>query len=140
MISRKIDSEGRLVTKRLHVVYQEVPAFIRAIIGNVASYAGEESIVDPKNKTLTLRTKNLTLNSIALCDELCLYTPLDGDSSKTHYTKSIHVHGWLFGFLNNQIENWCVDVDKKNRGNGIAVMDDIIESFSSFMIPSVNQL
>lgn len=96
--------------------------------------------MDPKNKILTLRTKNLTLNSIALCDELCLYTPLAGDSSKTNYTKSIHVHGWLFGFLNNQIENWCVDVDKKNRGNGIAVMDDIIESFSSFMIPNVNQL
>ena len=135
VINRTIDPEGRLVTKRLHVVYQEVPAFIRAIIGNVVSYAGEESIVDPKTKTLTLRTKNLSLNTVALCDELCIYTPLREDPTKTNYVKRIHVHGWLCGLVNSQIENWCVDVDKKNRGNGINVMNDILQSFTNFIIP-----
>ena len=60
VLSRSIDSEGRLVTKRLHVIYQDIPAFVKAIIGDVVTYAGEESIVDPKTQTLTLRTKNLS--------------------------------------------------------------------------------
>ena len=136
VLSRRIDEQGRLVTKRLHVVYQEVPYFIRAILGNMASYAGEESIVDPKTKTLTLRTKNLSMSCIASCDELCVYRPLASDPSKTDYRKSICVQGWLYGLLNSQIENWCVDVDKKNRGNGIRVMDDIISSFAQFVIPT----
>lgn len=140
VISRFIDSEGRLVTKRLHAVYQEVPYFIRCIIGNVVSYAGEESIVDPKTKTLTLRTKNLSLNCVALCDELCLYTPLAGDARKTMYRKSIHVQGWLYGLANSKVEDWCVDVDKKNRGNGINVMDEIIQGFTQFVLPTNNHV
>ncbi|KNB41641.1 hypothetical protein JH06_4880 [Blastocystis sp. subtype 4] len=140
VISRFIDSEGRLVTKRLHAVYQEVPYFIRCIIGNVVSYAGEESIVDPKTKSLTLRTKNLSMSCVALCDELCVYTPLAGDSRKTMYRKSIHVQGWLYGLANSKVEDWCVDVDKKNRGNGINVMDEIIQGFTQFVLPTNNHV
>ena len=136
VLSRRIDQEGRLVTKRLHVVYQEVPAFIRAIMGDMVSYAGEESVVDPKTKTLTLRTKNISLDCIASCDELCVYTPLAVDASKTDYRKSIHVQGWLYGLLNSRIEDWCVDVDRKNRGNGISVMDELLSGFTKFVLPT----
>ena len=71
VLSRTVDSEGRLVTKRLHVIYQDVPCFVKAIVGDIVTYAGEESIVDPKTKTMTLRTKNLSLNCVASVDELC---------------------------------------------------------------------
>ena len=136
VINRTIDEEGRLVTKRLHVVYQEVPYFIRAILGNVASYAGEESIVDPKKKYLTMRTKNLSLGCVALCDELCEYTPNAENPAKTTFQKSIHVQGWLYGLINSKVEDWCVDVDKKNRCNGVNVMNDIIQGFAQFVIPT----
>ena len=136
VINRTIDEEGRLVTKRLHVVYQEVPYFIRAILGNVASYAGEESIIDPKKKYLTMRTKNLSLGCVALCDELCVYTPNAENPAKTTFQKSIHVQGWLYGLINSKVEDWCVDVDKKNRCNGVNVMNDIIQSFAQFVIPT----
>lgn len=135
MLNRFIDSNGCLVTKRLHVVYQEVPYYIRAIIGDYVSYAGEESIIDPKSKTLTMRTKNISLGCVASCDELCVYTPESGNPSKTNYSKTIHVQAWLYGLLNTQIENWCVDVDKKNRGKGVTVMDEILSSFKSFVLP-----
>lgn len=135
VLNRYIDEEGRLVTKRIHVAYQDVPSYIRYFLGNVASYAGEESVVDPKTKTLTLRTKNLTLGCVALCDELCVYTPMPGNPAKTHYNKGVHVQGWLYGIINSMIEDWCIDVDKKNRGNGINVMDEIIRGFSNFVLP-----
>ena len=140
VLDRHIDEEGRLVTKRLHAVYQDVPSYIRYFIGNYASYAGEESVVDPHTKTLTLRTKNLSLGGIALCDELCIYTPHPIDPSKTYYKKSVHVQGWLYGLINSMIEDWCVDVDQKNRGNGINVMNEIIQGFTKFVLPTNEHL
>ena len=135
-MNRFIDENGCLVTKRLHAVYQEVPSYIRAFVGDYVSYAGEESVIDPKEKTFTMRTKNISLGCIASCDELCIYKSHSDDLSKTNYTKYVHIQGWLYGFINNTIENWCVDVDRKNRGNGITVMDEIINSFTSFVLPS----
>lgn len=127
-----------MVTKRLHAVYQEVPSYIRAFVGDYCSYAGEESIIDPKTKTLTMRTKNISLGCIAKCDELCVYKSLAGDKSKTDYRKYVHVESYLYGFINGLVEDWCIDVDRKNRGNGITVMDDILKSFTPFAIPQVD--
>lgn len=135
VLSRKIDSEGRLVTKRLHVVYQDVPAFVKAIVGDVVTYAGEESIVDPKNKTLTLRTKNLSLNCIATVDELCVYKACESDPSKTEYYKRLAVQGWMTGFINLKLENWFVSTDCQNRSKGISVMDEIIGGVSQILLP-----
>ena len=135
VLNRYIDEDGCLVTKRLHAVYQETPSYIRAFVGDYCSYAGEESIINPKTKTFSMRTKNISLGCIALCDELCVYKPLPGDMSKTDYRKYVHVHAYLYGFINNLVEDWCVDVDRKNRGNGITVMDEILKSFTSFVIP-----
>ena len=56
------------------------------------------------------------------------------------YRKSIHVQGWLYGLANSKVEDWCVDVDKKNRGNGINVMDEIIQGFTQFVLPTNNHV
>ena len=135
VLNREIDSEGRLVTKRLHVIYQDVPSFIKAIVGNVVTYAGEESIVDPKKKTLTLRTKNLCMTCLASVDEYCVYSACADDPHKTEYMKKMSVQGWLTGFINYRLENWFVDTDKQNRGKGINVMDDIIGGVSQLLLP-----
>ena len=63
VLSRKIDEKGRLLTKRLHVIYQEIPSFLKAIVGNVVTYGGEESIVDPKSQTVEIRSRNLSFCS-----------------------------------------------------------------------------
>ena len=123
------------MTKRLHVIYQDVPAFVKAIIGNVVTYAGEESLVDPKKKTLTLRTKNLCMTCLASVDEYCVYSACADDPHKTEYMKKMAVQGWLTGFINYRLENWFVDTDKQNRGKGISVMDEIIGGVSQLLLP-----
>ena len=117
------------------MISQDVPAFVKAIVGNVATYAGEESIVDPKTKTLTLRTKNLCMTSLATVDELCVYSACADDKNKTEYIKKMSVQGWLTGLVNYRLENWFVDADKRNRGNGINVMDEIIGGVSQLLLP-----
>ena len=135
VLNRYMDMNGRLVTKRLHVIYQDVPSFVSALIGNVVTYAGEESIVDPKEKTLTIRTRNLNLTSIACVKELCNYSVCTDDRSKTEYYKKLEVQGWMTGLLNCSLEKWFIDTDIRNRGNGINVMDEINGSTMSFILP-----
>lgn len=117
------------------MIYQDIPGFVRAIVGDVVTYAGEESIVDPKSKTLTIRTKNLNLTCVASVDELCTYMPCREDLRKTDYMKKMKVQGWMTGFINCTLESWFVDADKKNRGNGINVMDEIIGGVAQLVLP-----
>ena len=135
VLNRYLDTDGRLVTKRLHAIYQDVPSFVSAIIGNVVTYAGEESIVDPKKKTLTIRTKNLNLTSIACVKEVCNYSVCTDDISKTEYSKKLEVQGWMTGLLNGSLEKWFIDTDILNRGNGIHVMDEINGSTINYILP-----
>ena len=134
-MNRYLDTNGNLVTKRLHVIYQDIPGFVAAIVGNVVTYAGEESIVNHKEKTLTIRTKNINLTSIVEVKEFCTDSPCRNDDSRTQYMKRMTVQGWMKGFINCTLESWFVDVDKKNRGNGINVMDEIIGGFSQLVLP-----
>lgn len=50
------------------------------LVGNDSSaLAYEESVVDPKGRTLTVRSKNLTLANLVTVEESCVYRP-DSDN------------------------------------------------------------
>ena len=123
----------------MHVIYQDVPAFIYAVVGNVVTYAGEESVVNPHTKTMSLRTKNLSMNMFVSVDEFCTYTQCTDNHDKTQYTKSLVINGLLTGFINYRLENWFVDTDVRNRKNGISVMDEIIGGVSQLLLPLQQQ-
>lgn len=54
------------------------------IIGTAHTcYASEQSIVDPKDKVMTLRTNNITFGQIIIVDETLRYTPHPTDPNKT---------------------------------------------------------
>lgn len=121
--SRYIDEQGRLVTKRLHVISQDVPSFIKALVGTPVSYAGEESVVDPVKKTLTMKTINLSMGCLATIDELCRYTSKTDNTAR--YVKKLNVFGHCNSFINSTVEDWCISVDAANRFNGFKVMEEI---------------
>ncbi|KAK8801116.1 hypothetical protein WA158_001887 [Blastocystis sp. Blastoise] len=142
--SRYLDDKNRLVTKRLHVISQDVPSYIRAIVGTPVSYAGEESIVDPQNKTLTMKTLNLSMNCMVTIDELCRYTAHGKNNSL--YTKDLKISAHLNRWMDSTIEDWCVSVDAANRFNGFKVMEEIasgvcdsfVESFTPRVSPDLH--
>ena len=123
----------------MHIIHQDVPAFIYAVVGNVVTYAGEESVVNPYTKTMTLRTKNLSMSTFVSVDELCTYSQCTDNPDKTQYTKNLAITGLLTGFVNYRLESWFVDADMRNRNNGINVMDEIIGGVSQLLIPLQQQ-
>ena len=60
MLSRSIDAEGRLITKRLHVIHQRLPHFITALFGNITVLDTSLYTVDPEDASKTSFFKRTT--------------------------------------------------------------------------------
>ncbi|KAK8789380.1 hypothetical protein WA588_001265 [Blastocystis sp. NMH] len=126
VLNRTIDEKGRLVTKRLHVISQKLPYFIRCIFGDIVTYGGEESIIDPKEKALQIRSKNLSFTRQATVLDTSSYTVCADDPSKTLYVKSTTTYGSTASILNNQIEKWYAYNEGHHFKKGVDVINDIL--------------
>ena len=126
MLNRYIDSEGRLVTKRLHVITQNLPYFMCRLFGNITTYGGEETIIDPKKKILSIRSKNLSFTRQATALDTSSYTVCPTDSSKTLYEKSTTTYGSTASLLNNQIEKWYAYNEGHHFKKGVDVINSIL--------------
>lgn len=138
MLSRKIDEQGRLLTKRLHVIYQEIPAFLKAIVGNVVTYGGEESIVDPNSQTVEIRSRNLSFCSQMSIKETCKYSVSASSLHQTLVRRHLEVCGCVSVFLNKKLENWYMLTDLEIYKAGVKVINEILESVTSKFIPAMN--
>ena len=67
ILSRSLDEQGRLRTKRLMCVQQPVPAALKAFTrGMDLYYAIEDTVVDPQAKTLELSTRNMSFSRVVV--------------------------------------------------------------------------
>lgn len=81
------------MTKRLHVITQNLPYFMCRLFGNITTYGGEETIIDPKKKILSIHSKNLSFTRQATALDTSSYTVCPTDPSKTLYVKSTTTYG-----------------------------------------------
>ena len=126
VLNRYIDDEGRLITKRLHVIYQNLPFFMRKMLGNIVTYGGEESIIDPKKKQLIIHSKNLSFTRQAAALDVSSYTVCKDDPTKTEYTKSTTTFAKIAMLMSNQIERWYAYNEGHHFKKSIDVMNDLI--------------
>lgn len=125
VLNRYLDEQGRLVTKRLHVIYQRIPYYIQLVSGKVVTYGGEESIIDPLKKEVQVVTKNLSFTNQASVVDVSSYRENTENPNETDYSKTTTTSGKISA-INNQIERWYLKNEKKHFLNGINVMNDII--------------
>ena len=82
VIDRHVDTEGRLVTKRVMGTQWNLPSWAIYILGlQDMCYGVEHSIVDPKTKTMTLRGRNLTFSGLVGIEEKIEYLQDPEDSN-----------------------------------------------------------
>ncbi|CAO3609384.1 unnamed protein product [Cunninghamella echinulata] len=79
---------GILTTERLITVEQNVPSLIRKILGSgTTQYVREISIIDPKAKTLTMRSINLTMANLLQVEETIVYQEHPEEKNKTKFSQ-----------------------------------------------------
>jgi hypothetical protein len=78
-VSRAVDPDtGVLRTERLITCKQSAPDWLRSILGNALaeSHVLETSWVDPRSRTVTMTSTNLTWSNLISVEETVVYRPL----------------------------------------------------------------
>ncbi|KAK9722382.1 Phospholipid metabolism protein [Basidiobolus ranarum] len=118
VLNQQVDAKtGCIRTERLVACKQNVPILIKKIFGaDDVSYAREVIEVDPKAKTFTVFSRNLTNSELLAMEEKVVYCPDPNDSSKTLLTQEAQFTA-LTRF-SSYVEDFCVKRFRDNAAVG----------------------
>lgn len=111
-IYRKIE-DGKLYSKRLLTKTNKLPKWGEFLISSRVVKIIEESIVDPKSKTLTTYTKNLGFQSVMSVSEKVVYKVSEENTNKTVAIRTAAIDSQVLGFART-IQSFGVERFKKN--------------------------
>ncbi|KAM5135169.1 PRELI domain containing protein 3B [Mantella aurantiaca] len=132
VLNRHVDSSGKLHSDRLLSTEWGMPSLVKSIIGatRTKTYIQEHSVVDPVEKTMELKSANITFTNMVSVDERLVYKPHPQDSSKTVLTqeaiiavKGVSLSSYLEGMMANTISS--------NASKGRDAMEWVISKLNS---------
>lgn len=130
VIERKV-VDGVLVTHRLVSSKWFFPRWAQALIGTAKiCYASEKSEVNPNEREMTLKTRNLTFCHYIAVDETVWYTPHPSDASKTLLKQEavVTVQGVP---LSSYMEDLLTNKISLNAGKGRQAIEWVIGKIDS---------
>lgn len=134
VLRREIDSiTGVLTTERLITCRQNIPSWIFALIGGKnVSYVREVSEVDLRQKTLTMRSVNLTMSNILRVQETVRYTPdAENPEARTQFSQEATFQAFAtIQRLCNKIEDWSLERFRQNAVLGRAGFETVLQKFN----------
>ncbi|XP_058797718.1 protein preli-like [Phymastichus coffea] len=142
-ISREI-KDGKLYSTRLLTKTNRVPKWGERFISNKGTVKIiEESIVDPKEKTLTTYTRNLGFTKVMSVIEKVVYRVSEENPQWTIARRSAWIESSVFGF-SRAIQAFGLDRFKKNcvkMSNGFNyVLANMFPQTAQFMNPNLYQM
>uniref|UniRef100_A0A803J8C6 PRELI domain containing 3B n=1 Tax=Xenopus tropicalis TaxID=8364 RepID=A0A803J8C6_XENTR len=114
VLNRHVDPSGKLHSERLLSTEWGMPSLVKSIIGasRTKTYVHEHSVVDPGEKTMELKSSNITFTNMVSVDERLLYKPHPQDPGKTVLTqeaiitvKGVSLSSYLEGMMANTISS-----------------------------------
>lgn len=130
VVDRKVVN-GILVTHRLVSSKWFFPRWAQALIGTAKiCYASEKSEVNPNEREMTLKTRNLTFCQYIALDETVKYTPHPSDPAKTLLTQEavVTVQGVP---LSSYMEDLLANKISLNAGKGRQAIEWVIGKLDS---------
>ncbi|KAF2745589.1 MSF1-domain-containing protein [Sporormia fimetaria CBS 119925] len=122
-LNRTVDpATGILRTERLITCQQSTPKWINSLLGGTdTSLVYETSYVDPKAKTVTLCSMNMTMSDLLSVRETCVYRPSSSaPHAKTTFQQRAEITAFCGGWqkIRNSIEQFTVDRFQQNAAKG----------------------
>ncbi|KAM9296981.1 PRELI domain containing protein 3B [Gastrophryne carolinensis] len=114
VLNRYVDSRGKLHSDRLLSTEWGMPSIVKSLIGatRTNTYVQEHSVVDPVEKTMELKSTNITFTNMISVDERLVYKPHPEDDKKTVLTqeaiitvKGVSLSSYLEGMMANTISS-----------------------------------
>ncbi|ORX43094.1 MSF1-domain-containing protein [Hesseltinella vesiculosa] len=132
VLNRTLDEKtGILTTERLITVEQNVPSIIRKILGSSSiQYVREISIIDPKAKTLTMRSVNLTMANLLTVEETIEYKEHPDGPHKTQFTQQAAISaGNMVARWGGILEDFSIKRFQQNAAVGREGFAQVLERF-----------
>ena len=126
VLARHVDEEGRLHTRRLICVQQDVPLAIRPFVANGrlnAYYALETSCVDADKRVLEMETRNVSFARLIDARSVSRYTPTEDGRGTRYHTESL-VTCSLY-LVRGRIEQALSQSSLKNSRKAVDVMETL---------------
>ncbi|RUS24383.1 PRELI-like family-domain-containing protein [Jimgerdemannia flammicorona] len=133
VLNRAVDPvTGVLTTERLIAVQQNAPAIIMKLIGGSSTqFVREISVIDPRQKKLTMKSINLTMSHLISCEETVTYQEDPTDASRTVFTQSAAITaGSTLSRMANYIEDVSVKRFQQNAAVGRQGFQMVLERFA----------
>lgn len=119
--------DGKLYTKRLLSKTNRVPKWAEHITSARSVKIVEESICDPKEKTLTTYTRNVAFTKVMNVIEKVVYTCDDAEPGKTIAIRSAWIDSSMFGF-SRAIKAFGIERFKKNCHKMVSGFNIVLDS------------
>ncbi|XP_048200243.1 PRELI domain containing protein 3B-like [Perognathus longimembris pacificus] len=89
VLARHVDSSRKLHSHRLLSTEWGLPSIVKSLIGAARTkmYLHEHSVVDPVEKTMELKSTNISFTNMVSIDERLVYKPHPQDPDKTILTQ-----------------------------------------------------
>ncbi|KAI9278663.1 PRELI-like family-domain-containing protein [Phascolomyces articulosus] len=132
VLNQHVDPEtGILTMERLFTVKQNVPTLILKILGSdTTHYVREVSTIDPRTKTLTMRSVNLTMANLLTVEETIQYKVHPEDSTKTQFTQQAAISaGSSVVRWGNLLEDFTLKRFQQNAATGREGFHKVLERF-----------
>lgn len=131
ILDRQIDADRQVLrTERLIACKQAIPSWLRFIVGgDEYSYVREVSEVDLVNKTLVLKSSNLTMNHLLLVNETVIYRPdPELPNSRTNFSQEAEITAFAsIRGICEKIEDWSVERFGQNAQVGKKGFESVLK-------------
>ncbi|XP_037676801.1 PRELI domain containing protein 3B-like [Choloepus didactylus] len=132
VLDRHIDPSGKLHSHRLLSTEWGLPSIVKSIIGaaRTKTYVQEHSVVDPVERTMELKSTNISFTNMVSVDERLIYKPHSQDPEKTVLTQEaiITVKGVS---LSSYLEGLMASTISSNANKGREAMEWVIHKLNA---------
>eukprot|EP00998_Keelungia_sp_KM082_P005665 NODE_1971_length_1170_cov_8.035475_g1954_i0.p2 GENE.NODE_1971_length_1170_cov_8.035475_g1954_i0~~NODE_1971_length_1170_cov_8.035475_g1954_i0.p2 ORF type:complete len:182 (-),score=59.80 NODE_1971_length_1170_cov_8.035475_g1954_i0:498-1043(-) len=124
---RELDaSSGTFTAWRLLACEQSLPSWVVALGISPNAYALEKTEVNAKDKTMVVRSRNITGSSLMVVEETCTYTEDEENKEWTHYKQEAKISAFM-PFVYHKLEKYTVDSFAQKSQQGLQVIEGICE-------------
>ncbi|EGW35803.1 protein MSF1 [Spathaspora passalidarum NRRL Y-27907] len=134
ILSRELNPATNVLrSERLIGCKQSIPKWLSFLVGGATvSYVREVSEVDLNNKTLVMKSSNLTMNNLLLVNETVVYRPdPELPQSRTLFEQSAEITAFAsIGRICDKIEDWSVERFGQNAKVGKMAFEGVLKTLN----------
>ena len=118
---------GDLTVHRIVAADNALPSWVISMGVDPRAYGIEQTVVNARNKTMVVRSQNLTGSSLLVVEEKCTYKPHADNTNWTQYHQEAHIKAFM-PMVSGRLENYTFSSIAAKSNEGLEVIEQLCQS------------